>query len=332
MRDEILAVLGKNPDFSGLLGLETMHDQIRIAKGFACREHRVKNTAHTRFATASVTKGFTAAAVLRYLDRGWLTLEDGLGMYLDLEGTRIDPTISLLQLMDHTSGIADYFDEDAEGDYEALWRDHPAYLMRETGDFFPLFAHRPPASEPGVAFSYCNAGFILLGMVLEHVSGRSYPDVLRKEVFDPLGMGNTDMDPLDRLGPHTATHYLPGGRSNIYALPILGGPDGGAYSTAEDLEKFWRGLMSTGYLKSETLARLLAHRVPVSGPFFYGMGFWRKRIDEKLYKIYLRGEDPGVSVMTGFYPESKTVLTVFSNNESPAAQMTMAIEAAIAVR
>jgi CubicO group peptidase (beta-lactamase class C family) len=332
MRDELLAILGKKPDFSGLIGLETGGQQIRVAEGFASREHHVKNGAHTRFATASVTKGFTAVAILRYLDRGQLELEDEIGMHLDLEGTLIDPSVTLLQLMDHTSGIADYFDEDIEGDYEALWREHPAYLMRETGDFFPLFAYRPPVSEPGVAFSYCNAGFILLGMVLERVSGMSFADVLRKEVFEPLEMGATDMDPLDHQGSNTATHYLPDGRSNIYALPILGGPDGGAYTTAEDLEKFWKGLMTTGFLKKATLERLLAHHVPVSGPFFYGMGFWRKIVDDRLFKIYLRGEDPGVSLMTGFYPKSETILSVFSNNESPAAQMTMAIEKALDIR
>ncbi len=332
MMDAIRKLLVEDQAFSGLVALDSPENSFKIAAGYASRVHGVKNTAQTRFATASVTKGFTAAAILRYRDQGKLDLNDPIGGYLELAGSQIDPSITLLQLLDHTSGIADYFDEDLEGDYEALWRDHPTYRMQQTEDFFPLFSGRPPVSRPGEEFSYCNAGFILLGMVLERLSGVRYRDVIRREVFEPLGMDGTDMDSLDHLAPKSATHYLPDGRSHIYAVPIVGGPDGGTYTTAEDLKRFWEGLLTPGYLDENTRALLLMHDVPVSGPFCYGVGFWRKIVEGNLYKIYLRGEDPGVSVMSGYYPESGTILSVFSNNGSPTAQKTMAIEVAVDIR
>src|SRR5205823_5458146 len=120
----------------------------------------------------------------------------------------------------------------------------PSYRARRPADFLPLFATLPALREPGGAFSYTNAGYILLGLVLEVITGWPFATVIQDEIFEPAGMIDAGYFPMDEPHPRVAIGYIPPvqeGRpwtSNIFSIPAVGGSDGGAYCTARDLDRF----------------------------------------------------------------------------------------------
>src|SRR5699024_3667912 len=150
----------------------------------------------TRFALASLSKMFTAAAVLRTLERCG---KAPTARVVDLlpAGRRpstLSADVQVHHLLSHTSGIADYAEEDDElpgyvEAYAALWQELPSYRMTSPDSFLPLYGDLPPAGPPGEQFRYSNAGYVLLAALVEELAGAAFPDVVAREVFEPLGMG-----------------------------------------------------------------------------------------------------------------------------------------------
>ena len=148
--------------------------------GYADRAAGLRNTQATRFGLASLTKMFTAVTVVGLVRDGRLDFETPIVDVLPahLRPRTLDPAVTVHHLLCHTSGIADYAEEDEDSpayleDYGALWRDRPSYAVERPADFLPLFADLPPTDAPGQVFQYCNAGFILLGLVIEEIGGRA---------------------------------------------------------------------------------------------------------------------------------------------------------------
>ena len=175
--------------FSGVVsvtsGGETLFER---AFGLADRAGGLPMTLRTRLGVASVGKAFTAVAIARLVERGALSFDTRVVdvLPLPLRPRSLAPTITLHHLLAHTSGLADYFDEERLGTdaYARTWETFPSYRARRPADYLPLFAGLPPQQEPGGAFSYCNAGYILLGLVIEVVTGLPYPTAIREHVFD----------------------------------------------------------------------------------------------------------------------------------------------------
>ena len=190
--------------------------------------------------------------------------------------------MSVHHLLCHTSGIADYAEEDEDSagyleDYAALWIDRPSYLIERPADFLPLFADRPAYRPPGQAFQYSNAGYILLGLVIEQVAGTSYQEAVQARVFDPAGMTASGFFRLDEAVPDVATGYLALAspdlprRTNIYSIPVVGTSDGGAMSTTGDLDRFLRAYADGTLLGGLTEVMLRPH-ADASDGFFEGYG------------------------------------------------------------
>ena len=152
------------------------------AYGLAIRPEAIPNRIDTRFQTASGCKVFTATAVLQLIDRGRLKPETPLVACVEAEFPNYDPGITVHHLLTHTSGIISYFEEDLNPDYEALWRDTPMYGIRRPADFLPLFQHKPMKFRPGERFDYNDGGFILLGLVIEAISGLSFAEYIEKHL------------------------------------------------------------------------------------------------------------------------------------------------------
>jgi CubicO group peptidase (beta-lactamase class C family) len=161
--------------------------------------------------------------------------------------------------------------------------------MLRPADFLPMFADLPPYRGPGQRFQYSNAGYIVLGLLLEELTGQPYPDVVTQAVFEPAGMSASGFFALDEPRPDVATGYLrptqPGApwRSNIYSIPVVGGADGGAYSTAADLDRFLTAYDDGTLLGPELRATMLTPRCAVEdglamgyGVFLYGQGPTRR--------------------------------------------------------
>ena len=299
--------------------------------GLADRACGVPVTPATRFGLASVTKMFTAVAVADQVNAGALSLEDRVVDLLP-PGSRpstLHPGVALSHLLLHTSGIADYAEEDEDTpgyveDYASLWVDRPSYSMLRPIDFLPLFGDRPPYRPPGERWQYSNAGYVLLGIVLEHVTGRAYVDLVQERVFDRAGMTSTGFLRLDEPHPDVAVAYLdpevPGGprRTNVYTIPVIGGADGGAMSTPRDLSRFL-DRVADGSLMGPLTDVMLDPREGIGGGngYRHAYGFFH----DDMGAFGHGGGDPGVSCVADRFAADDTNLVALCNVEGWLAEL-----------
>lgn len=197
---------------------------------------------------------FTAAAVLDAVRRRELSLDAHVVDVLPphRRPSTLDRRVTVHHLLTHTSGIGDYAegDETLPGylDDASLWRDRPSYRMEGVDDFLPLYAELTPVAAPGAEWHYCNAGYLLLGVMLEQATGLGFVAAVQTRVFEPVGMADSGYFRLDEPRPRIATGYLPPTepgapwRSNVYSIPVVGGGDGGAFATAADIDRFLRAV------------------------------------------------------------------------------------------
>ena len=307
--------------FSGVVYL-TRGEEVLFEKalGHAIRSESIPNRVATRFQMASGCKIFTSVAICRLVGEGRLGFDARLGECVDMEFPNYDPGITIRHLLTHTSGITSYFEEDIDPDYEALWRDVPMYRVRRPADFLPLFKDKSMKFSPGERFDYNDGGFILLGLVIESLSAMSFPAFVQKSVFEPAGMKDSGYFATDRLPGRTAYAYIRNEdgtwRTNFFAVPIVGAPDGGAYTTAPDMAGFWRALMENRLLGADTIRLMMESQVTTSwkAPYtHYGYGVWIDRPQETVRKYFVEGSDPGVAMRSAVYPGEGVTLTMMGN-------------------
>lgn len=176
--------------FSGAVEV-TCQDQIiaAAAYGQANLAEERPNQRSTRFGMASGSKLFTAIAVCQLVEQGKLSFAGKvLGYLKGQEFPLFSPEFTIHQLLTHSSGIPDYFDEEVMEDFAALWEDKPMYTLRRPADFLPLFGTQPMMFTPGERFHYNNAGYILLGLLVEKASGMAFTEYVEQHIFRPCGM------------------------------------------------------------------------------------------------------------------------------------------------
>ena len=132
---------------------------LNYSGGYADMANEIPNTIETRFASASMGKTFVAVGILQLIEARKLKFEDTIGSLLDIDLKSIDPDVTVKQLLNHTSGVPDYFDESVMDDYEALWTDFPNYRIRHNEDMLPLFIDKPMMYPKGEKFQYNNTGY-----------------------------------------------------------------------------------------------------------------------------------------------------------------------------
>jgi CubicO group peptidase (beta-lactamase class C family) len=226
--------------------------KVVLARGYGLAnvECAAPATRDTVYELLSVTKQFTAAAVLMLAEEGKLSLDDRVSQYLPNTPSAWNE-ITLRHLLTHTSGIRDY--TDVPGWFATIRMDRSPEDLIEPTKTFPL------PYRPGDAFRYCNAGYYLLGMILEKVSGQSYADFLRERIFKPLGMAATRVDDKKTIVPHRASGYdweegmLQNGP---YVSPTQKWAAGAVLSTVEDLAKWDAALYTEKLLKRDLLERM----------------------------------------------------------------------------
>jgi CubicO group peptidase (beta-lactamase class C family) len=216
----------------------------QVARGFADRERRIPNNVETAFNVGSINKVFTQIAILQLVAAGKLDLDSTLAKYWpDYPNQDVARKITIRQLMRHTSGIGgNIFDPPASGRRNDV---------RSLKDYLPLFVNEPLQFEPGTKNAYSNAGYVVLGMLIERLSGQDYYSYVKQHIFDAAGMTRTASYFVDSLPPNTAVGYTRGGpgspsdaalHANRDELPGRGSSAGGGYSTAQDLLKFLKAL------------------------------------------------------------------------------------------
>jgi CubicO group peptidase (beta-lactamase class C family) len=330
---EAIARQDARAPFSGVVSVRE-HGELVVeaAYGLAHRGEGIPNTVGTRFGIASGTKTLTAIAVARLVDQGRLAFEARLADCVDVALPGLHPDVTLHQLLTHTAGIPDYFDEAVMDDYEALWRERPMYRFRSPSDFLPLFAHLPMKAAPGTTWAYNNAGYVLLGLAVERAAGMPFTDYVERHVMGACGMTASGYFPLDRLPAGTARGYLPtedgGWRTNAYAIPIVGGADGGAFTTAQDVALFWDALLAGGLVSEPTLARILtphARTDPERDDRYYGYGLWIRRREGRSATYAMVGEDPGVAFSSTYDPDTGVLCSLLGNTVDASWAMLRAI-------
>ena len=304
--------------FSGVVSVRLGADRaFERAYGHADRANRILNTMRTRFGTASATKAFTALSVCAVMEQGSLALETSVTDVLDVTLPNISREVTIEHLLTHTSGIGDYYDEEVVTDFDSFFVSIPWYRLERPRDYLPLLAEPSPKFAPGKRFSYCNSGYILLGLVVEEVAGIPYHEFVQTRIFDRAGMSDSGFLRLDALPERTAIGYIEadgGWRTNVYNLPVVGGPDGGAFSTVADMASFWSALDRNLIVGREWRERFLRPRVPTPTPgVFYGLGVWiHQRLGGPLLH-YVEGADAGVGFMSVHGGDGAITYTVACN-------------------
>ncbi|MBB4825495.1 CubicO group peptidase (beta-lactamase class C family) [Sporosarcina luteola] len=318
-------------NFSGSILVKDSQGTLAVSSyGYANRSDQLKNTSTTRYGIASGCKLFTAIAICQLVEKGNLSFEMKLADCLAVDFPTFDEEITIHHLLTHTSGVPDYFDEDVMDDFEELWIDNPMYRIRSVKDFLPLFQDQPMKLTVGERFHYNNAGYVLLGLIIEKASQLPFAEYIQEFIFKKAGMTDSGYFELDALPANTALGYIdhPDGtwKTNIYSLPVKGGPDGGAFVSVGDMAKLWEALLDNRVLSEEYTQLLLTPHVSIDGDDYYGYGVWIKKIGADICKYHVMGYDPGVSFHSAYYPSTSTTVVVCSNQSEGAYDVSQEME------
>ncbi len=305
-------------DFNGCISVMLENKTVyRKAYGYSNLADKKPNTPDTKFATASAGKVFVAVAILQLIEKGQLSFQDTLGELVDFDLHKIDPGITVEQLLTHTSGIPDYFDESIMDEYEELWRDYPNYKIRTSADLLPLFIDKPMMYSKGERFQYNNTGYVMLGLIMEAKTHLSFDRFLQENVFNTCGMNHTGYYELDRLPANCANNYIYDTNreeyyTNIYSVDVKGTGAGGAFTTVGDVELFWQALLSNRLLSADMTMKMLSIHSTGDGDN-YGYGIWLNNNCETNCMPYFTGSDPGVSFVSSYKLDGDIGITIVSN-------------------
>lgn len=300
---------------------------VEAAGGLASHRYGVPNRIGTGFCLGSMTKMFTAVAIGKLIEKGELSLEDSIGEYLGEEWVTASAgkKIQIKHLLTHSGGTGDFF---RHPDYRGTARSH----FREVDGFSDFIDIQEPEFEPGSRFSYSNSGFILLGAILEEVTGQNYHEFMRSSIYEPLGMENTDCYEWDRPVSNLAVGYYrerDGGlRSNVFLQRVRGCPAGSGYSTVRDLHRF-AGKLMAGEVLGPEMMKLMTTPNELEGSN-YGYGFEISRIEPQLQPYGHSGGGPGVSARFFVYPDSEFIVVILSNYGHAARMMAYYVHELIA--
>ena len=284
------------------------------AYGQADREHNIANTLETRFRMGSMNKMFTAVATLQLVAAGEIDLDAPLGTYLpDYPNKDVATQVTIAELLDHTGGTGDIFGPQF---------DAHRLELQTLQDYEKLYGSRGPGFTPGSKWDYSNYGFLLLGLVIEKVSGQSYYDYVREHVYAPAGMTSTGSEPENEAVPGRSTGYAldPNGKlvPNTDTLPYRGTSAGGGYSTVGDLLNFANALQQNKLLDARYTEILTTGKVDTPNGSRYAYGFE----DQRFNGVRCFGHGGGAPGMNGeleICPASGYIVAVLANTDPPAA-------------
>jgi len=292
-----------NKSFMGTV-LTVKDGKTLVSQGYgsADLEWNIPNTPTTKFRLGSITKQFTAASILLLVERGKLNIEDPISKYLP-DAPEAWKKITIYNLLTHTSGIPNFT---SFPDYRSTeWKDtNPAEIVAR-------FRDKPLDFEPGSKFSYSNSGYILLGYLIEKISGQNYADFLQRNIFTPLGMADTGIDSNKAILLQRAQGYEPASHGSIvhtgYISMTLPFSAGSLYSTTGDLLKWEQALFAGKVLTPTSLTRMTT---PFRNNYAMGL-FVTERGGHKL--ITHGGGIEGFNTSMAYYPDDKLVVIVLGN-------------------
>jgi len=309
-------------NFSGVISVSDKNGVIyEKVQGFRNRGEQLPNEMDTAFMIASGTKLFTSFAICQLIDQGKLSLDSRIGDILPHELKKIDKDVTIFHLLTHTSGIWDYFEaiEKISGlNDRSIFDRYPVHKWINLEFYLALFNELPNKIKPGSEAEYSNSNFILLGLVIETISQKSYRDYVKEHIIEPLNLRRTGFYPTNNLPSNTAIGYVEDEVTkeivaNTFIIPIIGSPDGGLYTCTQDMEILWKAVFSHQLFSENMLEKMV---VPYSEEDYHRFGLG-VMIDEKekgtIY--YHSGADEGVRFISMYSPETESIATIIGNTD-----------------
>lgn len=278
------------------------------AFGMANKDFDAPNKIDTKFNLGSMNKMFTSVAIAQLVEKGKLSFEDPLSKFIpDFPDADSAAKIKVKHLLTHTAGLGGYFSN--------KWAQRSREDIRTVDDMMGLVKGEEKLQfEPGSKWQYSNTGMLVLGKIIEIVSGKSYFEYVRENITGPLGMTNTDCYELDKVNRNLAVgydkQYSDTGATfgnNIFMHVMRGGPQGGGYSTVEDLLKFAEALRGGKLVSAGTLKAMNTPKPDLNSPE-YGYGFF---ITPKYYGH--SGGFPGIYSNLDIFTEGGWTAIMMSN-------------------
>jgi CubicO group peptidase (beta-lactamase class C family) len=313
--------------FSGVVRVDGADEsEVLRAYGLADRAHAIPNTPDTQFGIASGGKGLTALVVMRLVEEEALSLSTRARSVLGADLPLVDERVTVEHMLAHRSGIGDYLDEELELDLSEYLLTVPAQQLATTEAYLDVLDGLPPKFAPGERFAYSNSGYVLLALIAERTAATPFHELVRDLVCTPAGMGDTAFLRSDELPGRAAVGYVQVDgtwRTNAFHLPVCGTGDGGVYSTAADVARFWRALFEAKIVREETLAEMLRERSTASADRGYGLGFW---LPTGGRVVLLVGSDAGVAFRSVHDPDRLATWTLLSNTREGARAIAARLE------
>ena len=274
------------------------------SEGNADRSTHVRNELNTRLRLASVGKMFTAVAILQLIDAGKIRLDDTIAQHLK---NYPDPTtakrVTIRQLLNHTSGLGEIFDDDAQKN---------KLKLKSLSDYITGYGSKPLEFEPGSKDKYANFGYIVLGAIIESASGVPYYDYVQQHIYGPARMLSTGSEPeSDPVARRAVPYTREKGRwiREAAMLPWRGTSAGGGYSTVRDLLNFVTALRAGKLIKLSTLE---AATIVQNNNKWYGYGFMVAGAGPE-HRYGHEGGAPGMNAALSVFPDSGYVVIGLSN-------------------
>lgn len=316
-----LSLLTQADEFSGaVMFAKNGNPLFSKAVGQANKADEITNRTDTKFNIASVGKVFTGIAIAQLVQQGYLSFDDPLSKYLPVDwlNQEISQKIQIRHLLTHTSGLGDYFGK--------LYSQSDKFIFRDLDDYKILLKDQTLDFEPGSKWSYSNTGMLLLGVVIEKITGKSYFDYLRENIFTQANMKNTEGYEKDRPTPNRSIGYLKEyseneirWKDNTISRVVKGTPSGGCYSTTEDLLNFDTALRTNVLLNKELTRLVLSPKPEINSPF-YGYGFFIE--NSNIGRIVKHsGDGTGINCQYSSYLDAGYTVIVLSNYGRPAADI-----------
>lgn len=319
MEQEKISNLDKLIDtnnFSGVISIREKNNIIyEKAYGYRNISEKLEIDMDTKFGLASGAKTYTAIAIMKLHEENKLNINDFINKYLKETSLQYHEDITIKHLLSHTSGIPDYLDEEKELDLTNIKWDN----LLKPEDYFPYFPNLEADFLPGEKFKYNNGAYIILAYIIDLITGNYHQYV--HEILEEVGINNTKYYMFNQLPFNTAQGYIHlennNYMTNIYLLPIIGGGDGGIFSSVNDIYTLWKKLFDYKIISKESLELLIKPHIKVEDNVFYGLGVWIN-ISENTYKVKMIGQDHGVSYCSSYNVNTKEIITVISNNDKDA--------------
>ena len=289
------------------------------AAGIANKATGAPIALNTKFNLGSMNKMFTAVAIAQLAQAGRLSFTDTISKHLpDYPNKEVAGKVTIHQLLTHTSGMGLYWNEKFMAQREKLLT---------VAAHLPLFVNDPLSFTPGEKFQYSNSGYMVLGAIIEKISGQDYYSYVAEHVYKPAGMTDTGFYEPGKDIPNLAIGYtrmgpdgkpLEEARDNTSTREVRGGPAGGGYSTVEDLVKFHMALRSYKLLNEEYTKLVTTGKVDAGGPIGrYGYGFGDKIFGGK-HIVGHNGGSGGIAANFEMYPELGYTSVMLMNVDPPA--------------